>query len=331
MKKRILTGIKPTGSPHLGNYYGAIKPALNTEKTNETFYFIADYHALTTIKNPQELQTLTQQVAAAWIACGLDPQKSILYKQSDIPEIFELAWILSCFTPKGLLNRAHAYKAAVDQNTQTKKDPDKNIHQGLYSYPVLMAADILLFNATHVPVGADQKQHVEIARDIAQTFNKTYKTNTLLLPEPLIDTKIATIPGTDGQKMSKSYQNTIPLFDSEKAIKKAIMKIQTDSLPIEAKKNPDTCNLYKLCSLIMSPQDLNTLQTQYKAGGLGYGTVKTQLLETFLTTFAPIRATYTQLIQNPTELNSHLTQGAKKAKKIAQENLHSIKQTIGIL
>ena len=219
MSKTVLTGIKPTGLPHIGNYFGAIKPALSLENNEKNLFFIADYHALTTIKDPDLLKTYTLNIAAAWLALGLNPKQSLLYKQSDINEIFELNWILSCFTAKGLLNRAHAYKALTDINSQNKKDIDKNINQGIFSYPVLMAADILLFKASHIPVGADQKQHVEIARDIAENFNHAYKKSILVLPEAIIQKNTEIIPGIDGQKMSKNYNNTIAIFEEEKITK----------------------------------------------------------------------------------------------------------------
>ncbi|RAP31426.1 tryptophan--tRNA ligase [Candidatus Marinamargulisbacteria bacterium SCGC AG-343-D04] len=326
-----LTGIKPTGLPHIGNYFGAIKPALEQNSSHQKLFFIADYHALTTIKDKDELKKLTHHITAAWLSLGLDPTQCIIYKQSDIPEIFELNWILSCFTAKGLLNRAHAYKAFTDDNSKNNKDPDKNINHGLFAYPVLMAADILLFNASNIPVGADQKQHVEIARDIAETFNHTYKTSLLTLPEPNIQKQNNIIPGIDGQKMSKNYNNTIPIFDDEKKLRKRIMQIKTDSLPVEAPKNPESCNLYALCKLFFNENELHTIQQHYINGGLGYGTLKQQLFEKMLDTFKDARKTFDDLINTPEKLHSILEDGAQKAQKIASQNLKKIKETIGVL
>ena len=282
--KRVLTGIKPTGLPHIGNYFGAIKPALSLSDQYDSFYFIADYHALTTIKDPKLMSDYSLNIAAAWLALGLDPEKTVFYKQSDIPEIFELAWILSCFAAKGLLNRAHAYKSAVDENLKLHHDMDHNINHGIFAYPVLMAADILLFNTDLVPVGADQKQHIEIARDIAESVNKVAG-NVLTVPEPLIHDDTKLVPGIDGLKMSKNYNNTLPIFLTEKKLRKKVMQIVTDSTPVEDSKNSENCNVFKLFSLFNTTQEQEDLSKRYKKGGLGYGTVKQELYESILDYF----------------------------------------------
>lgn len=328
-KKRVLTGIKPTGQPHIGNYLGAIKPALAQNSNTDAFFFIADYHALTTVHDQSLFKQLSLEVAATWLACGLDPEKVIFYRQSDIPEIFELNWILSCFAPKGLLNRAHAYKALVDANSVNQKDPDKNISMGVFNYPVLMAADILLFNTEVVPVGADQKQHVEIARDIAEKFNHTYGA-CFTLPEPQIDEVVQTIPGVDGRKMSKNYNNTIPLFVPEKQFRKRIMQIQTDSTPLEEPKDPDSCNLFSLYSLFASQNDINRVRSGYLEGGLGYGTVKKELADFLLTEFAEIRKSYDRYISDPMGINAILNSGSQKARVFAEKQLSVVRKALGL-
>ena len=326
-KKRSLTGIKPTGLPHIGNYLGAIKPALSYTDSYDCLYFIADYHALTTTK--ENLEVLTFEVAATWLALGLDPEKSIFYKQSDIPEIFELNWILSCFASKGLLNRAHAYKACVDENIQHHRDPDYTINHGLYSYPVLMAADILLFDTAIVPVGADQKQHVEIARDIAEAVNKTHK-DLLLIPEPYIEKSTPVILGTDGRKMSKNYNNTLPIFLDEKELRKQIMKIVTDSSPVEAPKHTETCNVYIIYSYFASVQQLNEMKNNYERGGYGYGQAKQALFELILEYFKPAKKRYDDLKTNPELVYTELKKGAEKARNIASKKLSQIKKELGV-
>ena len=328
----ILTGIKPTGMPHIGNYLGAIKPALDLSirhPDSTAFYFIADYHAITTLKDANLIREYTYQVAATWLALGLDPKKVVFYKQSDIPEIFELAWVLSCFSPKGLLNRAHAYKTIVDDNTQHQRDPDKGINMGLFSYPVLMAADIILFNCQRVPVGQDQKQHVEIARDIAQTFNQTYG-DVLVVPEPDIQENVMTIPGLDGQKMSKNYNNTVPLFLDEKPLRKKIMQIKTDSTPVEDPKDPSKCNVFSLYKLFANETDINRLKDRYETGGMGYGDAKQTLFECIRDQFADAKYRYDQLMAQPAQIDEILKQGAQSARQIAAKNLAAIRKAIGI-
>ena len=329
-KKRVLTGVKPTGLPHIGNYFGAIRPALDLAKSTESFLFIADYHALTTFSSAQELNQNTLHIAAAWLALGLDPANTVFYKQSDISEIFELNWILSCFASKGLLNRAHAYKALVDNNKSLKKDTDHNINSGIFNYPILMAADILIFNADLVPVGSDQKQHVEIARDIAETLNKASKAN-LTLPTPLISDSTKVVPGIDGRKMSKNYNNIIPIFLAEKQLRKRCMQIVTDSTPVEAPKDPDKCNVYSLLTLFLAESELNSLRSRYTSGGLGYGEIKQYLYEEILNYFSNAREQYSQLINNPDKLNAILSEGSHKAAEVASLTLKNVKQSLGLL
>ena len=244
--KIFLTGIKPTGTPHIGNWLGAIRPALEAAASFEARYFIADYHALNSVKDPEELRRNTYAVAAAWMACGLNPEKTLFYRQSDIPQVFELATLLSAFTPKGLMNRAHAYKAAVASNIEKGEDPDSGVNMGLYTYPVLMAADILLFDADFVPVGKDQVQHIEIAVDIAEAVNRNYGKEIFRLPQPFVGETTQTVTGLDGRKMSKSYNNTIPLFVGEAQLKKTVMRIVTNSQSVDEPKDPDSCSVFAL-------------------------------------------------------------------------------------
>ncbi|MFQ5616323.1 MAG: tryptophan--tRNA ligase [Anaerolineales bacterium] len=246
MTKQIsLTGIKPTGTPHLGNYLGMIRPALALAETYQAIYFLADYHALTTVRSGKEMAILTYELAATWLALGLDPEEVVFFRQSDVPELFELTWMLACYTAKGLLNRAHAYKAAVEQNVAAGRDPDAGVNAGLYTYPVLMSADILLYGSHIVPVGQDQKQHVEITRDIATAFNHNYG-EVFVIPEVVIQEEVKVIPGIDGHKMSKSYNNVVPIFAPPKQLRKQIMRIVTDSRPPAEPKNPDECNVYNI-------------------------------------------------------------------------------------
>jgi len=329
--KRLLTGIKPTGAPHIGNFFGAIQPALglSSEENMESLFFIADYHALTTVKNAAQLKLLSLQVAASWLACGLDPSKVLFYRQSDISEIFELNWILSCVVAKGLLNRAHAYKALVDANHSSKKDPDKNINMGVFNYPILMAADILLFNTTCVPVGIDQKQHVEIARDIAQNFNKIFG-DVFVVPEIVIQKNQTCIVGIDGRKMSKNYNNTIPLFEDESVIKKRVMSIKTESLSVDAVKDPDSCSLFSLFQLFASSDDVNRVRNHYLEGGLAYGTLKQELLGNMLSFLTPFRERYDHYMSNPQEIALYLTEGAAQARSIARETLSRVRSAMGL-
>ena len=326
MKKRILTGITTTGTPHIGNYLGAIKPALELAKNyDESFYFLADYHAI--IKNSKniEVSESVKNVALAWLASGLDPNKSFFYRQSDIPEILELSWILNCVTAKGLMNRSHAYKSATSLNTD---DEDKGITMGLFSYPVLMAADILMFNATHVPVGADQIQHIEMTRDIAGRFNHLYK-KTFILPEAIIQSSKETVPGTDGQKMSKSYGNIIPLLSSEKQLKKSIAKIITNSLEPGDPKDYSNCTVFALYKYFASKQMIEELKDDY-INGIGWGDAKNKLFEIVNKDIEPVRNRYEELLNDKDLINDLLSDGAKKVRPIAKEMIDSIKSSIGI-
>jgi tryptophanyl-tRNA synthetase len=329
MKQIALTGIKPTGTPHIGNYFGAIKPALELANSFDAFYFIADYHALTTVRDQATLNRLCYEVTATWLAAGLDPEKVVFYRQSDIPEVFELNWILACFTPKGLLNRAHAYKAAADENIKAERPQDEGINAGLYNYPVLMAADILLFRSNVVPVGFDQKQHVEIARDIAIFFNNTYGGG-LTIPEERISEEVMTVPGIDGRKMSKNYNNTLPIFLASKELRKKVMQIVTDSRPPEEPKNPDECNVFNIYRLFASPAMIEATRKRYEQGGIGYGEMKQELFQLLDENFRDLRDTYNELLSDKDHLDRVLRQGAEKARSIAVPVMREIRQRIGI-
>ncbi|MEQ8819335.1 MAG: tryptophan--tRNA ligase [Sumerlaeia bacterium] len=319
---RILTGVKPTGRPHLGNYFGSIKPSLELSKGRESFLFIADLHALTTLKDGVVLREMVYDVAATWLALGLNPDEIVFYRQSDVPEISELNWILSCYTAQGLLERAHAYKAA--------RDAGQEVNAGLYTYPVLMSADILMFRSTHVPVGQDQRQHLEIARDIAQRFNH-YHGEVLVLPDPIINDNVAVIPGLDGRKMSKSYDNTIPIFDSAKAIKEKVFSIVTDSTPLEEPKNPDANVLFKMYQLLAGESDAADVRAKLEAGGYGWGHLKKAVHGVIMDGFADARARYDHLMANRGELDAIFAQGAVKARAEAARTLDDVKRAVGLL
>lgn len=329
MKPIALTGIKPTGKPHIGNYLGMYRPALDLMKNYQGMYFVADYHALTSLHDPNQLREHVYEVAASWLALGLDPNDAIFFRQSDIPEIPEFTWILSCFTSKGLLNRAHAYKAAVDENLALEREPDEGINAGLFYYPVLMAADILLYGSDVVPVGLDQKQHIEITRDIAEAFNRTYG-NTLKVPEGLIQETVMKVPGTDGQKMSKSYNNTIPIFAPEKALRKQIMRIVTDSKRPEDPKNPEGDTLFTLLSFFVDPNRLEEIRHLYIHGGAAYGELKKELADAVLTHFGEARAQFDTLIQDKAYLDRILIEGARKARQIGVPYLEATRKATGI-
>lgn len=329
MNKIALTGIKPTGTPHIGNYFGAIKPALELSENNELdcFYFIADYHALNFIKTKEQLQQFTKEVACTWLACGLDYSKVIFYKQSQIPEVTELNWLLSNVTSKGLMNRAHAYKALVDKSVAEGGDPDALVNMGLYNYPILMAADILLFNTKYVPVGKDQKQHVEMARDIAKAFNKRYG-YTFVVPNELIGDDIATIYGTDGRKMSKSYSNTIPLFCTAEELRKLISGIKTDSsLPTEPKSTD--CALFSLYKLFATKQEVDALKSKFESG-ISWADAKKELFEVANRVLTPMREKYNYYYNNYNLVEDILNDGAAKARLIAKENISRARTNIGI-
>ena len=330
MKKIALTGIKPTGIPHIGNYLGAIKPALKLSETCEARYFIADYHALNACKDPVELKNMTVEIASAWLACGLDPNKTLFYRQSDVPETFELSTILMAFTPKGLMNRAHAYKAIVQSNLENSKDPDDGVNMGLFTYPVLMAADILLFDTDFVPVGTDQFQHIEMAQDIAQSFNYVYKTQALKIPQPIAQEETKTVVGLDGRKMSKSYNNTIPMFCTEKELKKLIMSIVTNSQTVEEPKDPDTSNIFALYKNFASQEQIENMRTRYLKGGLGWGQAKQELFEVINTELTPIRERYYYWMNHQEEIWNTLKEGSQKARSLASEKIKQLRKIIGI-
>jgi tryptophanyl-tRNA synthetase len=326
MKKRILTGITTTGTPHIGNYLGAIKPALELAKEyDESFYFLADYHAIIKNSKSTEVTDSVKNVALAWLASGLNPNKSFFYRQSDVPEILELSWVLSCVTAKGLMNRSHAYKAATTLN---KDDEDKGITMGLFSYPILMAADILMFNATHVPVGADQIQHIEMTRDIAGRFNHLYK-KTFILPEAIIQSTNEIVPGIDGQKMSKSYGNIIPLLSTEKQLKKSIARIVTNSLEPGDPKDPSNCTVFALYKYFASKPTVDELYDDYKKG-ISWGDAKNKLFEVVNNEITPIRESYEKLQEDKDFINDLLSDGSNKVRPIAKELLDSIRSSVGI-
>ena len=326
----LLTGIKPTGTPHVGNFLGAIKPAIQmVHNYEQSFLFIADYHALNTVQDGARLHELSLSIAATWLACGLDPSKTILYRQSAVPEVFELETILNAITPKGWMNKAHAYKAAVDANTAEGRDRDEGISMGLYTYPILMAADILLYSAQVVPVGKDQQQHVEIARDIAQRFNHAFATETLVLPEAFIQEELEAVPGVDGRKMSKSYDNIIPLFASTDEWKKIINRIPTDSSSVEEPKNTDGLVIFDIFKSLATPEQTAALKARLEAGGIGWGEVKAQLLEVLEGQFGQYRDRYNELMANPTEIERILAEGADKARVVARQKLQEVRSAIG--
>ena len=327
MKKRILTGITTTGTPHIGNYLGAIKPALELAKEyDESFYFLADYHAIIKNSKSTEVTDSVKNVALAWLASGLNPNKSFFYRQSDVPEILELSWVLNCVTAKGLMNRSHAYKAATNLNNND--DEDKGITMGLFSYPILMAADILMFNATHVPVGADQIQHIEMTRDIAGRFNHLYK-KTFILPEAIIQSTNETVPGIDGQKMSKSYGNIIPLLSTEKQLKKSIAKIVTNSLEPGDPKDSSNCTVFALYKYFASKPMIDELYDDYKKG-ISWGDAKNKLFEVVNNEITPIRESYEKLQEDKDFINDLLSDGSNKVRPIAKELLDSIRSSVGI-
>lgn len=329
-RQRVLTGITTSGTPHLGNYVGAIRPAIAASRREgvESFYFLADYHALVKVQDPARVQRSTLEIAAAWLACGLDPDKVWFYRQSDIPEIPELAWLLSCVAGKGLLNRAHAYKAAVDKNSAENQDPDAGVTAGLFLYPVLMAADILLFGANKVPVGRDQVQHIEMARDFAARFNHFYGPH-LVLPEASVEESVATLPGLDGRKMSKSYDNTIPLFAPAAEMKKLIAGIRTDSRAPGEPKDTEGSALFQIYRSFASAEE-SVAMTQAFADGIAWGEAKQALTERIESEVAPMRRHYEDLIAKPDEIETILRAGAEKARRIAVPFLAELRQAVGL-
>ena len=319
---RILTGIQSSGKPHLGIILGAIKPSIELSKNskNDSLFFIADLHSLINIKDSKVRNENTLAIAASWIAMGFDYEKNYFYRQSKITQVCELAWYLNCFTPYPMLSNSHSFK--------DKSDNLSDINSGLFTYPVLMAADILLYDSEIVPVGKDQKQHLEITRDIAKSFNHNYG-DTFIIPESKIDKNVQTIPGTDGRKMSKTYENTIDIFADEKSLKKQIMSIVTDSKGLEDKKNPESCNIFNIFKLIASEDEVKKMKKNYSEGGYGYGKAKTHLLNLILDLFRKERKLYSELLQNPDHLYGILVKGEEKARVIADKVLERVRSKLG--
>ena len=329
-KRTVLTGITTTGTPHLGNYVGAIKPCVQASHDEDvrSFYFLADYHALVKNQDPERMRRSTLEIAATWLALGLDTERAVFYRQSDVPEILELTWILTCSTAKGLMNRAHAYKAAVQENPDAGQDPDYAITMGLFSYPVLMAADILMFNSTHVPVGRDQVQHLEMARDIAQRFNHHYG-EIFVLPEAVVDEHVAVLPGQDGRKMSKSYNNTIPLWLPEKRLRKAIMRIVTNSQEPGEPKDPDSSALYAIYAAFANPEQRSDMRQAFR-DGIAWGEAKQQTFELINEELLAGRERYEALIAEPRRIEETLVEGAARARAWATPFLGRIREAVGI-
>ncbi|MBN2210133.1 MAG: tryptophan--tRNA ligase [Sedimentisphaerales bacterium] len=320
---RVLSGIQTSGKLHIGNYFGAMRQYLALqEKGEECFYFLANYHSLTSVRSGAELRDYTLEVARGFLAVGLDPVKSLLFRQSDVPEVTELAWILSCLTPMALLQKCVSYKDKVAQGLSP--------NHGLFAYPVLQAADILMFSSHLVPVGQDQKQHVEVTRDIAMKFNNAYG-EILTLPEPYILSTVAVVPGLDGRKMSKSYGNTLELFEPAGAMKKKVMRIQTDSTPVEQPKDPDKCILFALLTLVASEEELAEWRERYTQGGMGYGEVKKRLVELLNELLDPFRARYEELVKDPDYVEDVLRSGGQKARAIGQELMEKVRSATGIV
>jgi tryptophanyl-tRNA synthetase len=328
--QRILTGITTSGTPHLGNYVGSVRPSvrMSLRPDAQSFYFLADYHALIKVGDPARIQRSTLEIAATWLACGLDPDRVTFYRQSDIPEIPELTWLLTCLTGKGMLNRAHAYKASVDKNCAAGEDPDAGVTAGLFMYPVLMAADILMFNAHQVPVGRDQIQHIEMARDIASSFNHLYGEH-FTLPEAVIEEHVATLPGLDGRKMSKSYDNTIPLFAPREQLRKLIMGILTDSRAPGEPKRMEGSALFQLYQAFASTDETAALARAY-ADGIAWGDAKQMLFERLDREIAPLREVYESLIQNPAQIEKTLKAGADKARAVASPFTARLRHAAGL-
>lgn len=329
-KQRVLTGITTTGTPHLGNYVGAIRPAIAASQSADvqSFYFLADFHALIKCHDPVQVHQSTREIAATWLALGLDTDNAIFYRQSDVPEIPQLCWILTCMAAKGLMNRAHAYKAAVDANVEAGEDQDFGITMGLYSYPILMAADILMFNANKVPVGKDQIQHIEMARDIAARFNHHYGEH-FVLPEAQVDDNVAVLQGLDGRKMSKSYGNTIPLFLPEKQLKKAINKIITNLLEPGEPKDPDTSTVFQIWQAFATPEQTTQMRQAF-AEGIAWGEAKKQLFELINGQLGEARERYEALLANPAHIEEVLQAGAQKARAYSQPLLEKLRAAVGI-
>jgi tryptophanyl-tRNA synthetase len=318
---RVLSGIQPSGRLHIGNFFGAMRQHLQLQAANDGFYFIADYHALTSGPKPDDLAEYTVGVAMDYLALGLDPKKTVFWRQSDVPEVTELCWILSCITPMGLLQRCVSYKDKVAQGISA--------NHGLFAYPVLQAADILAFHSNLVPVGADQKQHIEVTRDIAATFNNIYG-ELLTLPQDHILKEVAVVPGVDGRKMSKSYGNTIEIFEPESSVKKKVMRMVTDSTPVEEPKDPEKCNIFALLRLVASAEELAEWEKKYRAGGMGYGEAKKRLAELLLEYFRPYRQKRTELDNDRNYVKQVLADGAARARSVAQKTLADVRNAVGL-
>src|SRR5213082_3033646 len=318
---RILSGIQPSGVLHIGNYFGMMRPAIKLQKEGETFYFIADYHALTSVRNPEALRENSRRVALDFLACGLDPERAALFRQSDVPQVTELAWILSTVAPMGLLERAHSYKDKLARGLASTV--------GLFSYPVLMAADILIYDSDAVPVGKDQKQHIEITRDLAAKINEAYG-NVFKLPEPRINPDTQVVPGLDGQKMSKSYGNNIDIFGDEKEMRKRVMSIVTDSTPVEAPKDPAKSTIFKLYSLVASKNENAAMREQFLKGGTGYGDFKKQLFEKLWEYFGPMRKRREEILTDKSYIDSVLKKGATRANEIAEQVMKRVREAVGL-
>ncbi len=329
-RQRVLTGITTTGTPHLGNYVGAIRPCIEASRDDsiDSFLFLADYHALIKCQEPAVVRQSTKEIAATWLALGLDTERAVFYRQSDIPEITELTWILSCNAAKGLMNRAHAYKAAVQANQEAGEDPDFGVTMGLFSYPVLMAADILMFNAHRIPVGRDQIQHVEMARDIAQRFNHNFA-EVFTLPEAVVEDNVAVLQGTDGRKMSKSYNNTIPLFQSEKQLRKSINRIKTNLLEPGEPKDPDDSTVFQLWCAFASPDERARMRRDFE-NGIAWGEAKKQLFELVNGELAAARQRYNELMEDPGHIEGILQHGAARAREESQPLMRKVREAVGI-
>jgi tryptophanyl-tRNA synthetase len=319
---RILSGLQPSGRLHLGNYYGMMEQALKLQHEGDAYYFIADYHSLTSIHNAKAMRENVRDLALDFLACGLNPERCVFFRQSDVPEVTELAWILSTVTPMGLLERCHSYKDKTARGLAAS--------HGLFSYPVLMAADILLYDSDVVPVGKDQKQHVEVTRDLAIKLNETFGQGLVKVPTPLIKEETATVPGVDGQKMSKSYDNTIQLFEEPAALKKKIMGIKTDSTPVEAPKSTEDSSILALYKLVASTADYDTMIADFQRGGIGYGDFKKRLLVAVTEHFAPFRERRAEIVADPKYVDRVLAEGAEKARAVARKTLNRVRDAVGL-
>ena len=319
---RILSGIQPSGRLHIGNYFGMMEQSIQLQNEGEAYYFIANYHSLTTIHDAAKLREFSHELAVDFLACGLDPDKATFFRQSDVPEVTELTWILSTVTPMGLLERCHSFKDKEARGMETS--------HGLFAYPVLMAADILLYDSDIVPVGRDQKQHLEVTRDIAQKVNHRYGEGVLKIPDPRIKEATAAVPGLDGEKMSKSYGNTIGIFENEKPLRKKVMSLKTDSTPVEAPKDPENSIIVQLYRLVASETDVSQMEEEFRAGGVGYGDFKKRLFEALWEHFTPMRAQRELLLNEPDRVETVLSEGAQRARTVARATLQRVRDAVGL-